>query len=144
VQAAFIDPDCIFPGDAQIGKQFKHFLNEYGEDSPAMAELVRENAPFAECKSTYAKAARRGIENEMIFVMKRTAVRILASELLACGKHMITAPPDSTPLWQTAAVCLIEQGAEWMVQERDLKTLKPDWYVEGRRKVPMKRPRTTF
>jgi len=146
VQAAYIDPDAIFPADVQVGAVFKAFIAEYERDSPHMIALIRENRPFPRVNSVYDRAALRGIDNEMMFATQKCAVRILTNEFMGCKKYLATAPTSTDPVWKQAAQSLVSLGADWMVQEKDVRDIKPDlFYTEGehigKRKVPAKRPR---
>jgi len=97
--------------------------------------VLRENPKIID-KGTinYGVVCRRCLENEIMYVMQRVGLRIIIAELIVCRKYMTQPKGDPSKIWEEASKAAVDNGADWLVSEADVKKLKPDWFVdqEGR------------
>ena len=152
IQAMFIDPADILAPDTNQYKSITKLIADIQKENPALVALIKENPQLQKCTTNYEHAARKSIEDDVIYVMQRTAPRLLASEILVCRGSYVDQNFDTTKeIWKIVADALCAQGADWMLSEGDVSKVRESWFEKddnGRitRKAthPAKRPRDLF
>jgi len=143
VQATLQDPETMFGVDSNIAPKFREWLEKYRQTHDPTIRFMELNPDVTAPTSEEAHAGRNELLHAISFVITRVATRFFQGEICRCRPFYDPPMAAGVPEWKIPAKFIIDQGAEHLVLESDIRELYPEWFDETGRKprTGMKRQR---